>query len=118
MDIDLLHLLHDGIVDRYILAFRIEPVNFLLFVGCGIDGCEALEDTVDCRGIEAECVDDGLDAPYEYASIPEIVVLADVSCCRLLVRFLSERLDREYLLVAHSGSGQVSLYISIACLWA
>ena len=113
----LLHLFHDGIIDRYVLTLWISFVYHLLLLVGAIDGQHALEYLTQ-HGLEnAEGVDDSAYVPYKNASIPEIAFVFDILCCCLKIRFLLETVNAENLLVAHAAHRKIRLNISVASLW-
>ena len=98
-DVDLVGVLKDGIVHRDVGALGEVGVYLLLFtVGVEVRHQRG-EDLGNFGLVDAEGIDDGAHVPDEDARVPEVVVLADVSLCRLRVGLLLEGVHTENLLV-------------------
>ena len=74
IDKDFLRLLHDGIVDRDILAVYIALIHSLLFLVGAKNILKTLENIVYSGRIDAERVDDGLHIPNEDTRVPIVIV--------------------------------------------
>ena len=96
---DFLRFLHDSIVNRDILAFRITQINFSLLLVCTINTAHTLENLGNAWLVNTEGIDDGCGTHHEDTSIPEETLVLNILSSSLQIWLLLEMVNTEDFLV-------------------
>src|SRR5574344_2175570 len=96
---DFFCFLHDGIVDRDIIALTITLVYHFLLLRCVINAEHTLKQLCHRRLINSESIDDRVDTPNKNTCIPKIIILANILFGSNQIRLFTERINTEYFLV-------------------